>query len=67
MAAVGQAEGRPAERTLFGPRSVWPTFSESNCENDSRFKAAAAQDAWMHSIHENCLVSVPLVMPAIAT
>jgi len=30
-------------------------------------KAAAEQDAWMHSIHENCTVSVPLVMPAIAS
>ncbi|WP_353323866.1 hypothetical protein [Mycobacterium sp.] len=29
-------------------------------------KAAAEQDAWMHSIHEKCVVSVPLVMPAIA-
>jgi hypothetical protein len=30
-------------------------------------KAAAEQDAWMHSIHEKCVVSVPLVMPAIAS
>ena len=29
-------------------------------------KAAAEQDAWMHSIHDSCVVSVPLVMPAIA-
>jgi hypothetical protein len=29
-------------------------------------KAAAEQDAWMHSIHEKCVVSVPLVMPAMA-
>jgi hypothetical protein len=30
-------------------------------------KAGAEQDAWMHSIHEKCVVSVPLVIPAIAT
>ncbi len=30
-------------------------------------KAAAEQDAWMHSIHDSCIVSVPLVMPAIAS
>ncbi len=30
-------------------------------------KAAAKQDAWMHSIHDSCVVSVPLVMPAIAS
>jgi hypothetical protein len=30
-------------------------------------KAAAEQDAWMHSIHDRCVVSVPLVMPAIAS
>ncbi len=30
-------------------------------------KAAAEQDAWMHSIHDSCVVSVPLVMPAIAS
>lgn len=30
-------------------------------------KAAAEQDAWMHSIHDRCTVSVPLVMPAIAS
>jgi hypothetical protein len=29
-------------------------------------KAAAEQDAWMHSIHDSCAVSVPLVMPAVA-
>lgn len=28
-------------------------------------KAAAEQDAWMHSIHDRCVVSVPLVMPAV--
>jgi hypothetical protein len=26
-------------------------------------KAAAEQDAWVHSIHEKCAVSVPLVIP----
>lgn len=30
-------------------------------------KAAAQQDAWMHSIHNKCVVSVPLVMPAAAS
>ena len=30
-------------------------------------KAAAEQDAWMHSIHDSCDVSVPLVMPAVAS
>lgn len=30
-------------------------------------KAAAEQDAWLHSIHDSCAVSVPLVMPAIAS
>ncbi len=29
-------------------------------------KAAAEQDAWMHSIHERCTVAVPLVRPAFA-
>jgi hypothetical protein len=29
-------------------------------------KAAAEQDAWLHSIHEMCAVSVPLVLPAMA-
>ncbi|MCV7279012.1 hypothetical protein H7J88_05055 [Mycolicibacterium flavescens] len=29
-------------------------------------KAAAEQDAWMHSIHERCQVAVPLVRPAVA-
>jgi hypothetical protein len=27
-------------------------------------KAAAQVDAWEHSMHENCDVSVPLVIPA---
>jgi hypothetical protein len=27
------------------------------------WKAAAEQDAWLHSIHENCAVAVPLVIP----
>jgi hypothetical protein len=26
-------------------------------------KAAAEQDAWVHSMHEKCTVSVPLVFP----
>jgi hypothetical protein len=26
-------------------------------------KAAAEQDAWVHSMHEKCAVSVPLVIP----
>ncbi|SEH77781.1 hypothetical protein SAMN04489835_4017 [Mycolicibacterium rutilum] len=26
-------------------------------------KAAAEQDAWMHSIHQRCVVGVPLVRP----
>jgi hypothetical protein len=26
-------------------------------------KAAAEQDAWLHSAHEKCTVSVPLVIP----
>ncbi|MGX9791918.1 hypothetical protein [Mycobacterium sp. MMS18-G62] len=26
-------------------------------------KAAAEQDAWLHSMHEKCTVSVPLVIP----
>lgn len=30
-------------------------------------KVAAEQDAWMHSIHDSCVVSVPLVIPAIAS
>jgi hypothetical protein len=29
-------------------------------------KAAAAQDAWVHSMHEKCAVSVPLVIPVFA-
>ena len=29
-------------------------------------KAAAEQDAWMHSIHERCVVAVPLVRPALS-
>ena len=28
-------------------------------------KAGAEVDAWMHSIHDKCVVSVPLVMPAV--
>jgi hypothetical protein len=30
-------------------------------------KAAAAQDAWMHSMHEKCAISTPLVIPVFAT
>jgi hypothetical protein len=30
-------------------------------------KAAAEQDAWMHSVHEKCTVSVPLVIPVSRT
>jgi hypothetical protein len=26
-------------------------------------KAAAEQDAWLHSIHERCEIAVPLVIP----
>ena len=26
-------------------------------------KAAAEQDAWVHSIHEKCAIAVPLVIP----
>jgi hypothetical protein len=26
-------------------------------------KAAAEQDAWMHSMHEKCAIAVPLVIP----
>ena len=26
-------------------------------------KAAAEQDAWVHSMHEKCAISVPLVIP----
>ena len=29
-------------------------------------KAAAEQDAWVHSVHEKCAVSVPLVIPVFA-
>ena len=29
-------------------------------------KAAAEQDAWMHSLHEKCDISVPLVIPVVA-
>ena len=29
-------------------------------------KAAAEQDAWLHSIHEKCAISVPLVIPVVA-
>ncbi|MEO3759346.1 hypothetical protein ABGB19_13790 [Mycobacterium sp. B14F4] len=29
-----------------------------------RLKAAAEQDAWMHAIHQRCVVAVPLVRPA---
>jgi len=29
--------------------------------------AAAAQDAWMHSMHEKCAISTPLVIPVFAT
>jgi hypothetical protein len=29
-------------------------------------KAAAQQDAWVHSMHENCAFSVPLVIPVLA-
>jgi hypothetical protein len=29
-------------------------------------KAAAEQDAWVHSMHEKCAVSVPLVIPVFA-
>lgn len=29
-------------------------------------KAAAEQDAWMHSIREHCAVAVPLVRPALS-
>jgi hypothetical protein len=30
-------------------------------------KAAAKQDAWVHSMHEKCDISVPLVIPVVAT
>ena len=30
-------------------------------------KAAAEQDAWLHSMHEKCRVSVPLVIPVSRT
>jgi hypothetical protein len=30
-------------------------------------KAAAEQDAWVHSMHEKCTVSVPLVIPVSRT
>ncbi len=29
-------------------------------------KAAAGQDAWMHSLHEKCDIAVPLVIPVSA-
>jgi hypothetical protein len=29
-------------------------------------KAAAEQDAWVHSMHEKCAISVPLVIPVVA-
>jgi hypothetical protein len=29
-------------------------------------KAAAVQDAWVHSMYEKCAVSVPLVIPVFA-
>lgn len=29
-------------------------------------RAAATQDAWLHSIHERCEVAVPLVRPAVS-
>jgi hypothetical protein len=29
-------------------------------------KAAAEQDAWMHSMREKCDISVPLVIPVVA-
>jgi hypothetical protein len=29
-------------------------------------KAAAEQDAWVHSMHEKCEISVPLVIPVVA-
>jgi hypothetical protein len=29
-------------------------------------KAAAEQDAWVHSMHEKCDISVPLVIPVLA-
>ena len=29
-------------------------------------KAAATQDAWVHSMHEKCAVSFPLVIPVFA-
>jgi hypothetical protein len=29
-------------------------------------KAAAEQDAWVHSMHEKCDISVPLVIPVVA-
>jgi hypothetical protein len=29
-------------------------------------KAAAKQDAWLHSMHEKCDISIPLVIPVAA-
>jgi hypothetical protein len=29
-------------------------------------KAAAKQDAWVHSMHEKCNISIPLVIPVAA-
>jgi hypothetical protein len=44
----------------------WHSTAACSCGWTGRrryLKAAAEQDAWMHSMHEKCDIAVPLVIP----
>jgi hypothetical protein len=65
--------GRPAldEHGVVAVQSYGFGHSTAACScgwmGRRRFlKAAAEQDAWVHSMHEKCAVSVPLVIPVFA-
>jgi hypothetical protein len=48
---------------------LWHSAAACSCGWTGRrryLKAAAEQDAWVHSMHEKCEISVPLVIPVVA-
>ena len=69
---AGEALGRDESVTgtvLVATSGIGNCAAACSCGWHGRrryLKAAAEQDAWMHSIHRRCVVAVPLVRPALS-
>jgi hypothetical protein len=66
VAALLHADGLPQGVVAVHNYGFGHSIAACSCGWTGRrrmLKAAAEQDAWVHSIHHKCEISVPLVIP----